>query len=259
METPADWLKTRRRLALLFSDFALSRNESIKVWTGYRVASENIRMSLTEVGIPTTVRQCLAHGEPLNYYTHFVNPVDKLMSSPSESEVATRDLYRRKIRQNATETVITWWRRVQRLGTTAFGKLCIWNATQQEEAFSCFIDCSRYPALVARTASKKRLFSPDCEVRLDHLDDLLRSVGESRPVEELTHHLSLNPADPAASATPNRRRHGQSRSTDRPQPPPRYLLSIPPPVEASLADPNGGLPPALGGRKPPNLRPKLSG
>ena len=38
METKADWLKTRRRLASLFSDFALSRNDYIKVWTGYRVA-----------------------------------------------------------------------------------------------------------------------------------------------------------------------------------------------------------------------------
>ena len=33
METPADWLKTRRRLASLFSDFALSHNENVKVWT----------------------------------------------------------------------------------------------------------------------------------------------------------------------------------------------------------------------------------
>ena len=220
METQTDWLKTSRRLASLFSDFALSRNKYIKVWTGYRVASENIRMSLTEFGIPATVRQCLANREPLDYYTHFVNPVDKFMSSPSESEVATRNLYRRKIHQNAAETVITWWRRVQRLGTTAFGELCIWNAAQQEEAFSCFINCSRYPALVARTASKKLLFSPDFEVQLDHLDDLLRSVGESRSVEELTQHLTLNPSDPAASATQTRRRHGQSRVTDKPQPPP---------------------------------------
>ena len=42
-------------------------------------------------------------------------------------------------------------------------------------------------------------------------------------MEELTHHLSLNPADTIAPAPPNRRRHGQSRSTDRPQPPPRAL------------------------------------
>ena len=33
METPADWLKTRRRLTSLFSDFALSRNERVKIWT----------------------------------------------------------------------------------------------------------------------------------------------------------------------------------------------------------------------------------
>ena len=48
METQADWLKTRCRLASLFSNFALSRNDYIKVWTGYRVASEHIRMSLTK-------------------------------------------------------------------------------------------------------------------------------------------------------------------------------------------------------------------
>ena len=64
METQADWLKTRRRLASLFSDFALSRNDYIKVWTGYRVTSEHIRMSLTKFGIPTTFRQYLAKGEP---------------------------------------------------------------------------------------------------------------------------------------------------------------------------------------------------
>ena len=75
METPANWLKTRRRLTSLFSDFALSRNEKIKVWTGYRVASENIKMSLMEFGIPAAVRQCLAAGEPLHYHTHFINPV----------------------------------------------------------------------------------------------------------------------------------------------------------------------------------------
>ena len=159
-------------------------------------------MSLTKFWIPTTVPQCLANGEPLDYYAHFVNPLEKLMSSPSESEVATRDLYHRKIRQNAAETVTTWWRRIQRLGTTAFGELCTWSAAQQEEAFSCFINCSRYPELVARTATKKLLFSPDYEVQLDHLDDLLRSVGELRPVEELTHHLTLHPSDPAYAAPP---------------------------------------------------------
>ena len=89
METQAVWLKTRRHLASLFSDFALSKNDHIKTWTGYRVASEHICMSLTEFGIPTTVRQCLTNKEPLDYYACFVNPVDRLMSSPSESEVAT--------------------------------------------------------------------------------------------------------------------------------------------------------------------------
>ena len=84
METQADWLKTRHRLASLFSYFALSKNDHIKVWTGYRVASEHIRMSLTEFGIPTTIRQCLADREPLDYYAHFVNPMDQLMSSPSD-------------------------------------------------------------------------------------------------------------------------------------------------------------------------------
>jgi len=56
---------------------------------------------MTELGIPSAVRQLLANGDPLCYYTHFVNPVDNLMSSPSEAEVATRDHYRHKIRQNA--------------------------------------------------------------------------------------------------------------------------------------------------------------
>ena len=49
--------------------------------------------------------------------------------------------------------------RIQRLGKTAFGNLCTWTAAQQEEAFSCLIECSRYPDLVARTANKKLLFS----------------------------------------------------------------------------------------------------
>ena len=112
----------------------------------------------------------------------------------------------------------TWWRRIQRLGTTAFGDLCTWNAAQQEEAFSCLIDCSWYPELVAHTANKKLLFSPDYEVRLDHLDDFVRSVGESRPLEELTHHLTLHPNDPAYDAPPTRRKQGYSRITEKPQP-----------------------------------------
>ena len=58
--------------------------------------------------------------------------------------------------------------RIQRLGKTAFGNLCTWTAAQQEEAFSCLIECSWYPNEVARTANKKLLFSPDYEVRLDH-------------------------------------------------------------------------------------------
>ena len=136
MESQADWIKPRRCLVSLH--FALSKNDKIKVRTGYRVASEYIRMSLTELGI-LSVRQLLANGDPLCYYTHFVNPVDNLMSSPSEAEVATLDLYCCKIRQNTAETVTTWWRRIQRLGTTAFGDLCTWTAAQQEEAFSCLI------------------------------------------------------------------------------------------------------------------------
>ena len=72
------------------------------------MAFEHICMSLTEFEIPTIVRQCLADGEPLDYYTHFVSPVDHLMFSPSEAEVANRGLYRCKIRQNAAETVTTW-------------------------------------------------------------------------------------------------------------------------------------------------------
>ena len=69
MASQADWIKTS-----LFSDFALSKNEKIKVWTGFRVASEQIRMSLTELGIPQTVRTLLEAAEPLSYYAHFANP-----------------------------------------------------------------------------------------------------------------------------------------------------------------------------------------
>ena len=36
MESQADWIKTRRRLASLFNDFAMSKNDKIKVWTGFR-------------------------------------------------------------------------------------------------------------------------------------------------------------------------------------------------------------------------------
>ena len=36
MKSQADWIKTRRRLASLFNDFALSKNDKIKVWTGFR-------------------------------------------------------------------------------------------------------------------------------------------------------------------------------------------------------------------------------
>ena len=57
MESQADWIKTRHRLASLFSDFALSKNDKIKVWTGYRVATEHIRMSLTELGILSAIWQ----------------------------------------------------------------------------------------------------------------------------------------------------------------------------------------------------------
>ena len=84
MASQADWIKTS-----LFSDFALSKNEKIKVWTGFRVASEQIRMSLTELGIPQTVCTLLEAAEPLSYYAHFIHPVDNLMASPSKAAIAT--------------------------------------------------------------------------------------------------------------------------------------------------------------------------
>ena len=106
------------------------------------------------------------------------------MSSPSKTEVATRDLYLHKIRQDAAETMTKWWRRIQRLGTTAFGDFCTWTAAQQEVAFSCLIEGSRYPQEMARTANKKLLFSPNYKVRLYHLEDLMRAVGEARSLED---------------------------------------------------------------------------
>ena len=106
-------------------------------------------MPLSELGIPQTVCTLLEDCEPLSYYSHFVNSVDNLMASPSEAAIATWDLYRNKTRQDTTKTVTTWWRRIQRLGTTAFGHLCTWTKDQQEVAFSCLIKGSRNPKELA--------------------------------------------------------------------------------------------------------------
>ena len=176
-----------------------------KVLTRYRVASEQIQMFLMELGIPQTIWALLKTGERLSYYILFINPVDNLMASPSKAAIATGDLYRNKNRQDATETVM-WWRRIQRMETMAFGDFCTWTPALQEVAFSCLIEGSRYPQEMARAANKKLLFSPNYEVCLDHLKDLMRAVGEARSLEELTHHLTLHPNDTSYDAGPVRRK-----------------------------------------------------
>ena len=67
MASPTDLIKTRRCLTSLFSDFAFSKNDRIKIWTGLQVASNQIRMSLTELGIPQSIRALVEAGEPLSY------------------------------------------------------------------------------------------------------------------------------------------------------------------------------------------------
>ena len=96
---------------------------------------KNAPRGRNELGIPQTVCTLLEAGKALSYYAHFVNAVDNLMASPSKAAIGTR--------QDATETMTTWWRRIQRLGTTAFGNLCTWTKDQQEVAFSCLIEGSR--------------------------------------------------------------------------------------------------------------------
>ena len=132
MKSVSNLIKTRRRLTSLFSDFALSKNDRIKMWTGFRVASDQIRMSLTELGIHALVKA----GEPLSYYTHFVNLVDHLMASPSDAVIAKWYLYCNNARQDSTETVTTRWRRIQRLGSSGFCDLCTWTEDQQEVALA---------------------------------------------------------------------------------------------------------------------------
>ena len=65
------------------------------------------------------------------------------MASPSDAAIAKHELYRNEARQDSSETVMTWWRRLQRLGITAFGDLSTWTEDQQDVAFNCLIDGSK--------------------------------------------------------------------------------------------------------------------
>ena len=65
------------------------------------------------------------------------------MASPSVAAIAKHELYRNEARQDSSETVMTWWRRLQRLGITAFGDLSTWTEDQQDVAFNCLIDGSK--------------------------------------------------------------------------------------------------------------------
>ena len=63
-----------------------------------------------------------------------------------------------------------------------------WQLLQASEPlcyYSLFINpVDNLPQEMARTANKKLLFSPNYEVCLDHLEDLMRAVGEARSLED---------------------------------------------------------------------------
>ena len=100
---------------------------------GFGVASEQIQMSLTELSIPKSILALMDAGKPISYLTNFVTPVDQLMASPSDAAIAKHDLYSDKARQDSSKTVMTWWRRLQRLGIYAFSDLCTWTEEQQDD------------------------------------------------------------------------------------------------------------------------------
>ena len=119
------------------------------------------------------------------------------MASPSNAAIAKNDLYKAKSWQALPKTMVTWWRRLQRLGILTFGDPCTWTEDQQEVIFSCLFDVFRYPRDLAKAANKDLLFAENYAVRLGHLADLTQAVGESRPTQELTHHFTLHPSDSA--------------------------------------------------------------
>ena len=141
--------------------------------------------------------------------------VDRLMAAPTDSLEAQYDIYRQRARQAPAERVVFWWSRLKWLGTSAFGDPCTWTKDQQEVTFDCFINGSRYPRDLARVANKALFFSEDHGVRFDHLEDLTRACGESRPTQELTHHLTFHPSDPAYSPLGTRRIPSNSKTSTK--------------------------------------------
>ena len=81
--------------------------------------------------------------------------------------------------------------------------------------FSCLINGSRYPRDLARVADKERHISENYGVRLGHLEDLTLACGESRPMQELTHHLTLHPSDPAYNSLGGSRITSSSKASTK--------------------------------------------
>ena len=105
------------------------------------------------------------------------------------------DIYKQKARQAPAESVVAWWQRLQQLGNSVLGDPCTWMEDQQEVTIASLT--GPVPKDLARVVNKEQLFSEDYGVRLGHLEDLTRECGESRPMQELTHNLTLHLSDPA--------------------------------------------------------------
>ena len=202
MDTPADWIRTRKELEGIFRDYRLGGNEMAKVWLAFEVASPSARVTLKDLDI---IKDLRANPELANYNEHFVKPQNQCFKVMSAGAHARDSLYRRKPQQAKTEDIPSWHCRLAAVANEAFGPISKWSREHRGIVTDCFISRSRHPEKLAMYVNKAKLEASSSTTRSDHLEELSRLCGEASVSDQAMHPLDdyhLMPADPATTVTP---------------------------------------------------------